>query len=113
MHRKNTHTFNTVGKSATPIDRMTVEERRERKVELAELSGGRAGKHRWRTHHNAAQHSSSQPALQESYLQGSEQVIGMLQSLMLGEEEQEKPCVLLLKLYCRPLIQRQSTPEMY
>lgn len=37
---------------------------------------------------------SSQPAPQESYLQGSEQVIGMLQPLMLGEEEQEKPCVL-------------------
>lgn len=70
------------------------EDRWERKVELAELRGARAGKHQWRTHHNATQQSSSRPAPQESHLQGSEQVIGMLQPLMLGEGEQEKPCVL-------------------
>ena len=75
-----------------------VEDRRERKLELAELRGARAGKHQWRTHHNAAQQSSSQPAPQESHLQGSEQVIGMLQPLMPGEEEQEKLCVLCQSL---------------
>lgn len=75
-------------------DYTTVEDRRERKVELAGLRGVRAGKHQWRTHHNAAQQSSFRPALQESHLQGSEQVIGMLQSLMLWEEELEQPCVL-------------------
>lgn len=71
-----------------------VEDRRAGKVELAELREARAGKHQWRTHHNAAQHSSSRAAPQESHLQGSEQVIGKLQPLMLGKEEQEKPCVL-------------------
>lgn len=79
-------------------DYTMVEYRRERKVELAELRGARAGKHQWRTHHNAARQSSSRPAPQESHLRGSEQVIGMLQPLMLGEEEQEKPCVLCWSL---------------
>lgn len=39
----------------------------------------------------AEQHSCSQPAQQEFHLQGSEQVIGMLQPLLPVEEDQQKP----------------------
>ncbi|TNN58520.1 hypothetical protein EYF80_031242 [Liparis tanakae] len=63
-------------------DYTTVEDKRERKVELAGLRGVRAGKHQWRTHHNAAQQSSSRPALQESHLQGSEQVFNVYFSVV-------------------------------
>ncbi|CAB1458957.1 unnamed protein product [Pleuronectes platessa] len=71
-----------------------VEDRRERKVELAELRGARAGKHQWRTHHNAAQRSSSQPAPQESHLQGSEQRhFADLSLLSHSHEKQEGICL--------------------
>lgn len=60
-----------------------VEDRHQTEEELTELRRARAGKHQWITHHNAVQQSSSRPAPQESHLQGSEQVMGMLQPLML------------------------------
>ncbi|KAF0042946.1 hypothetical protein F2P81_004283 [Scophthalmus maximus] len=59
-------------------DYAAVEDKREGKVELAELRGAKAGKHLWRTHHNAAQRSGSRAAPRESHLRGSEQTLSGL-----------------------------------